>query len=268
MKMKDEDVGDIYWRKGYVHIPRLFDLETMNGCLGEIDGLMASGAHRDPLNLRYESRKSLDGVLVVDRIDPILDILPTMDLIARSPIIGQILSRIFSKPVSLLKSKVIIKAPGTLGYMAHQDFLYWRWLSLPPASLCSVIVSLADTLPNSGGITYYPGLHAKLLESVEHGLNGDIDKKYLDMTIAELPNMAQGDVVIFHSLTPHESKANRSDSNRTVMISSYAAIEDESLYRQYYDREISRRLESYRTGRGDESLARFKASLKHFSAQL
>lgn len=114
----------------------------------------------------------------------------------------------------------------------------------------------------------YDGLHQALIPAQEHDPNGDLDEAKLASVTSEAPVLRRGDAIVFHSLTPHASSANVSSSDRTLLISSYAAVSDDKLYKKYYDREVMRRLESYRSGLGREALDRFAQSQEAIDSRI
>lgn len=61
------------------------------------------------------------------------------------------------------------------------------------------------------------------------------------MSSIQVPALEAGDVLVFHSLTPHFSGRNDSEVPRTVLLPSYSVTDDSRLYQKYYKREIVRR---------------------------
>lgn len=262
------DLHERFWSRGYVVLRGFFAPALIERCGAELQRLLDSRAHEDPLNLRYESRRTLAAGSVVDRIDPVLDLLPSLRALAMHAELADALQAALGEPTSLLKAKLIIKRPGTAGYMAHQDFLYWRWLELEPDKLCSVAVALGDSDESSGNLKLYPGMHRELIRATEHDPSGDIAPSRLAGREFECPSLQRGDVIVFHSLTPHESAANVSSHARNLLIASYAAVSERGLYRRYYEREMARRLESYRSGLGNEALIDFARAQDSFDARM
>jgi ectoine hydroxylase-related dioxygenase (phytanoyl-CoA dioxygenase family) len=264
----DNSLHERFWTRGYVVLRAFFAPTLIERCGEELARLLASGAHEDPLNLRYESRRTVGAGSVVDRIDPVLDLVPSLRELAMHAELASALHTAMGEPTSLLMAKLIIKRPGTAGYMAHQDFLYWRWLELDPDKLCSVAVALGDNEEGSGNLKLYPGMHRELIRANEHDPSGDIAPSLLANRVSECPSLQRGDVIVFHSLTPHESAANASTRDRNLLIASYAAVSERGLYRRYYEREMARRLESYRSGRGNEALIDFARAQDSFDARM
>ena len=229
-----------YWDKGYTVLRGLYSEEEVAQYRAECDRLWELDGLDDDLNLRTEFRRSGDE-FVFDRLDPVLDISPTLNGAATHALLMEALKTVLGGDAKLLKCKLIQKAPRVNGYAAHQDFLYWTWLDMDPDALCTVVVNLYPSDARSGGIGFYPHQHGALVPGPPDNPEGDCDVSRLDPETVEFPALEAGDVLVFHSLVPHFSGRNEAEVPRTVLLPSYAVTEDDALYQRYYQREVVRR---------------------------
>ena len=90
--------------------------------------------------------------------------------------------------------------------------------------------------PENGGIARYGGYHDRMLtpEGVMRNFNAE-EIAAVDPARREVPETQPGDVVIFHSLTPHDSGRNTSDRPRRSFYLSYSAARCGDLNAAYYE---------------------------------
>jgi ectoine hydroxylase-related dioxygenase (phytanoyl-CoA dioxygenase family) len=233
--------ADEYWTRGYTIVRGVYDDVEIATLRAECDRLWTLPGLLDDLNLRSEFRRNVDGSYVADRLDPVLDLSrPLLDAVL-APKLAGILASVLGATAQLLKCKLIRKDPGTGGYAHHQDFLYWRWLNMPPDALCSVGIPLYTSDREHGGIEFFPGYHQSLLPGTGGNLDADFDIEHIDLKTGEVPTVEPGDVLLFHSLAPHRSAANLGAHSRTLILPSFAVSDRRDLYRNYYKREVARR---------------------------
>lgn len=232
---------DQYWRDGYTVLRNVYTDDEIEAYRAECDRLWTLDGLDDDLNLRTEFRRGPDGGYVFDRLDPVLDISPTLNAAAAHPVLMSALATVLGGSAELLKAKLIRKQPGVNGYAAHQDFLYWKWLEMGAETLCTAVINLYPSDARSGGIGFYRGSHQELLPGPADNPEGDFDPAQLDPSTVEFPALDAGDVLVFHSLAPHFSGRNDAEVPRTVLLPSYAVTDESGLYQRYYKREIVRR---------------------------
>ncbi|WNF29195.1 phytanoyl-CoA dioxygenase family protein [Streptomyces sp. C11-1] len=230
-----------YWQDGYTVLPGLFGSEEVDAFRAECERLWNVEGLDDDLNLRTEFRRGPDGGYAFDRLDPVLDISPTLNGAATGTKLMGALEAVLGGSAEILKCKLIRKEPGVKGYATHQDFLYWKWLDTAPDLLCTVVINLYPSDERSGGIAFYRGSHQELVPGPPGNPEGDCDPDRLDPSRIHVPALAAGDVLVFHSLTPHFSGPNDSEHPRTVLLPSYCVTDDTKLYQKYYQQEIIRR---------------------------
>jgi hypothetical protein len=230
-----------YLTNGYTVLPGLYSGEEIESYRAECARLWTLDGLDDDLNLRTEFRRGPDGGFVFDRLDPVLDISPGLTAAATHPKLLAALETVVGGAAKLLKCKLIRKNPGVNGYATHQDFLYWTWLDLDPDLLFTVVINLFPSDRRSGGIGFYRGGHRELVPGPPENPGGDCDPARLDASTVEFPALDAGDVLVFHSLTPHYSERNDAEVPRTVLLPSYVVSDKAGHYERYYEREIVRR---------------------------
>jgi ectoine hydroxylase-related dioxygenase (phytanoyl-CoA dioxygenase family) len=248
--------ADEYWSRGYTVVKNLYSEEDLAAWRGECERLWALPGVLDDLNLRSEFRRNVSGDWVVDRLDPVLDMSGVLLDAVFAPGLLAALRAILGGDATLLKCKLIRKDPGTGGYAQHQDFLYWRWLDMPPDALCSVAIPLYTSNAESGGIEFFPGYHRDLLPGACGNPDADFDISCVDVSTGEVPTLEPGDALVFHSLAPHRSAPNRSNRQRTLLLPSFAVSGPADAYGTYYKREMIRRCAEF------VGFERFESSLQ------
>jgi 2-aminoethylphosphonate dioxygenase len=232
-----------YRTAGYTVLSGLYSPDEIESFRRECTRLWTLDGLDDDLNLRTEFRRGPDGSYLFDRLDPVLDISPGLTRAATHPALLGALETVLGGAAKLVKCKLIRKEPGTNGYAAHQDFLYWRWLDKDPETLFTVAINLYPSDERSGGIGFYRGAHRELIPGPGGDTEADCDPARLDPSTVEVPALDAGDVLVFHSLAPHFSSRNDSERPRTILLPSYCVTDESGLYDRYYKREIVRRCE-------------------------
>ncbi|MEA2826384.1 MAG: 2-aminoethylphosphonate dioxygenase [Actinomycetota bacterium] len=216
-----------YRMDGFVLVRGRFGADQVAAWVGECDRLEASGVMH-PDNLRTHV---LNSPRPPDRLDPVVDLSPVFHSLALD--LASLAAALLGEEAALFKDKLIFKPPGSRGYLAHQDYAYWHWLPVPPPALVTVLVAIDGATVDNGAVELFAGLHDRLL--TEEGRPADVPASALPER-GFLAETAPGDVVAFHSLTPHRSGDNRTTGPRRQLFLSYGAARHGDLYRLYYDR--------------------------------
>jgi 2-aminoethylphosphonate dioxygenase len=218
----------VYRDDGFVLVRGLFTAPEAEAWVGECERLEASGLMH-PDNLRTHV---LHSTRPPDRLDPVVDLSPVFRELAFGERLTALAGELLGDDAVLFKDKLIFKPAGTRGYLAHQDYAYWQWLPAPPAALVTVLVALDAATVENGAVELFAGFHDRLL--TEPGGPADVPDGVLPER-GLLAETAPGDVVGFHSLTPHRSGDNRTSLPRRQLFLSYGAARYGDLYRRYYD---------------------------------
>ena len=126
---------------------------------------------------------------------------------------------------TLLKDKINVKAPSSEPFEPHQDYSA-GWGAYAERHV-TVGLPLFDSSVGSGGLFFAPS-PGRLLSPGSADLTED------DMPLAMYHPIATrvGDAVVFDSLTPHYSLANRDDTPHPILYFTY--VRSPSKYDEYY----------------------------------
>ncbi len=80
----------------------------------------------------------------------------------------------------------------------------------------------------NGAIEFFKGCHDKSLLSQE--TKHTLSSKELENIDSELVELKGGDVIVFHSLTPHSSSRNMSNRSRKHFYCSYSTSKIQNVY--------------------------------------
>ncbi len=234
--LTDEQVA-AYHRDGYLILRQCFTPNEIETFQAEADRLYHSDLV-DPMNLRTPTRLLGGGEKETERVDPVIDVSDVFYRAVTDERITEPLRQIFGEPAHLFKDKLIFKHPGMSGYQMHQDYAWWQpqgteshLPSIAPEKILSVMIAIdaADAL--NGAIELFPGYHDRLLTPPGKLTNfREEENRLIDRSKGLLGVTAPGDVVIFHSLTPHCSESNRSTGSRRQLYMTYNAASAGNVY--------------------------------------
>lgn len=204
-----------YLSAGFITVRGVFSDDEVHRMRTECESLLVRPELFEQNIPEAAVRRDLDGNPVRDRLDPVVTVSPLFQQTAADPRLAGLASSVFGGPAQLFKDKLIVKPPGVSGYGMHQDFAYWEWTGIPPEALLSVQVALDDADTDNGAILFYPGLHHSRLPAPP-GAPRDVDEAAINLDTVSVGRTRAGDVILFHSLTPHNSEPNRSNRPRRV----------------------------------------------------
>jgi ectoine hydroxylase-related dioxygenase (phytanoyl-CoA dioxygenase family) len=222
-----------YAADGYLIVPGVFSSDE----IAELDVEATRVRGREDLidtdNIRCRWQDDLDGVCRFDCFDPVIDLSALCARVARDPRLLAIISALYGEPACLFKDKLIFKAPHTLGYKLHQDYI--SWTSFPTTFLTAIIaIDRADA--ESGATEVFPGYHVKGCLTPPDGMYHQLPEDAVDTSTGVVLELAPGDVALFSGYTPHRSGPNRSGHWRRLLYLSYNAMSDGGEQRdRHYD---------------------------------
>lgn len=232
-KTRLDRLANDYWQKGYVVVKDILTTTEVVELQAECDRLL----RRDDLFIQRipeaQLRQDKQGRPIRDRLDPVFPYSSKLRALTDKSSLQDILKAILNDSAILFKDKLIFKPPGVTGYELHQDYAYWRHLDLPADSLLSVQIAIDSADEQNGAIVLYPGLHHSSLPAPSDS-HRDVCPSAVKAYAEEVICTNPGDVLIFHSLTPHFSGSNRSGGYRRTLYLPYNAGKHGDLYKTYY----------------------------------
>lgn len=235
-----------YREDGFIVLPSFFDSQRINAVRAEAESLRNRSDLVDPRNLRCRFMPDVrkNGRTVFEVFDPIIDLSPACESLARDPALLEVLRAIYGEPASLFKDKLIYKPSGARGYGIHQDWIAWPGF---PRSFLTVLIALDEADATNGCTSVFAGMHRYGCLAAEDGEYHQFSPE--DMGTAPRIDLilAPGDIAIFTGFTPHCSEPNLSDRDRRQLFLSYNAQSDGGDLRawHYDDFQSRRRQRSY-----------------------
>lgn len=227
---------DQYHRDGFIILPSVCSQQEIMELQLEADQLLGRVDLIDRSNIRCRWQFHVDtGQLCFDGFDPIIDISPVFERLARHERIVGAVSSLYGESACLIMDKLIFKPPGALGYGLHQDYISWASF---PKSFTTVIVAIDFANSSNGATEMFPGYHQGGCMSPEDGRYHALTRDKVGKSKGVMLNLAPGDAAIFSGFTPHRSAPNSSKQWRRLVYLSYNAFSDggdqrESIYARY-----------------------------------
>ncbi|MDF2962266.1 MAG: hypothetical protein K0S39_4001 [Paenibacillus sp.] len=222
-----------YKEQGYLVLRNVFTEHDAKVMQTECDRLLTLDPYTDPYNIRAGHKSYANGSVAIERMDPVHDISPVFaDLVQDERILSPLRDIYLDEPL-LFKDKLIFKLPGANGYSMHQDAAWWQ--GFPIDGLISVMVAIDGATTENGGLELFPGYHDRLRSTVGELRNmnaGEIAG--VDPKSGEIVETNPGDIIIFHSYTPHQSGPNLSNVSRKQLFLTYSPSKNGQLYRAHY----------------------------------
>ncbi|MEM7253321.1 MAG: phytanoyl-CoA dioxygenase family protein, partial [Pseudomonadota bacterium] len=183
--------------QGFVHIPHLFDLATVERLLSWTDEMVARPERPGEHMVYYEDDLQHPGKRVLSRIENFCPYHEQFDALLRRGALKQCVDEAMETDAVLFKEKVNFKLPGADGFKAHQD-AQAGWNTYAPYHV-TVLVSLDATTVENGCLEIAPCPGGQ-------SLIGDLwsplsDDQFDPARYQSLPT-APGDAVLFDSYVP------------------------------------------------------------------
>lgn len=212
-----------YHRDGYLTVPGVFK-EEATALQEEAARLLTLTPLMEANNIRCRWQDHAEtGECRFDCFDPVIDISPVCERIARAPALLKMASQLYGEAAYLFKDKLIFKPPGAKGYDLHQDYISWEGF---PESFLTVIVAIDPSDSRSGATEVFSGYHQQGCMSPRDGQYHQLSEDRVDLTRGIHLDLAPGDVAFFSGFTPHRSAVNQSDHSRRLLYLSYNAARD------------------------------------------
>lgn len=222
--MPDADQIGRYNADGFLVRRGVFGCDEVAALQSEARRLMQRTDLMDNDNIRCRWQNHAEtGECRFDCFDPVIDLSPLCERIARDGRILKTLEALYGEPAHLFKDKLIFKPPGALGYGLHQDYISWPTF---PTSFVTVIVAIDPAEPDNGATEVFPGYHQQGCLSPRDGMYHELTAEQVDLSLGVTLNLSPGDIAIFSGYTPHRSAPNRSAEWRRLLYLSYNAHGD------------------------------------------
>lgn len=234
MSMLSDSQLEHYRKEGFLIVRGVMEPEDLDLLHDECRRLWISVAI-DESNRRIQWRMRLDGSKIADRIDPVLDISPPIRAVAKQRCLREPVEQLLRySDTRVFKGKLISKWPQTAGYAMHQDYAYWcNYTEAEADFFVTALVALDRFDADSGTVEFFPSLHQQRIPPPSDNPN-DVDENQIDLSTGILAVLEPGDVVFFHSLTPHRSGPNLSQDNRESIFFTYVTAQYSDTTDRYY----------------------------------
>jgi len=210
-----------YRAEGFLVVRGLLTADEVARVAADADALRARADLIHPSNLRCRFQPHFaSGEHLLEAVDPVVEVSPAIDAIARDPRVVGLVSAVLGAPALLFKDKLIFKPPGSNGYALHQDFISWPGF---PRTFTSVALAIDPSTIENGCIEAYAGAHVRGYLSPRDGDFHDLPEHLVaDAPLVRL-ELAPGDAAVFGCFLPHRSSPNRSTQGRRQLYLSYSS---------------------------------------------
>jgi hypothetical protein len=220
----NDDAAAQYASDGFTILPGVFSSDEIDALRVEADRLFRRSDLIDTDNIRCRWQNHFQtGECRFDCFDPVIDLSPVCENIARSPKLLGLLGALYGETACLFKDKLIFKIPGAEGYQLHQDYIAWDSF---PRSFLTAIVAIDPCDRENGATEVFRGYHVRGYMSPPDGVYHKLADDVVDPSKGVVLSLQPGDVAVFSGYTPHRSAANRSDRSRRMLYLSYNALSD------------------------------------------
>jgi hypothetical protein len=213
-----------YQRDGFLILRGLFNAREISELSEDAGRLLQRKDLIDSDNIRCRWQNHVEtGECRFDCFDPVLDLSPAFERLARDPRIIGAVSELYGERACLFKDKLIFKPPGAQGYGLHQDYISWPSF---PESFVTVIVAIDPASKENGATEVFPGYHHLGTLSPRDGMYHELTADQVDVSTGVMLDLDAGDLGIFSGFTPHRSGPNLSGDWRRLAYLSYNAVSD------------------------------------------
>ncbi len=217
---------DAYGRDGYLLVEDLVSAEELTALRERLRDYTHGGRPTDRLTIQIEPRVARgelhvdhpgDGIRKIDGLVQGDDLFRKLGL---HPNIVGIIAQILGPDLKLFRNSLLLKPPevgSPKGW--HQDSPYWP---IAPMELCSCWFPLDDATPENGCMVVLPGWQTRgPLPHVHVTDDYVIAPECVDAAQTVMVPMRAGSGLFFHSLLPHYTAPNRSQTWRRAIALSY-----------------------------------------------
>lgn len=198
-----------YRTDGFVFVRGMYSAASIRAIADSIRALAAAEPRRGEQMVYYEDSLLNPGKRVLSRIERFVGYHEGLTRLVLGEDMTGRAGELLGEEAVLFKEKINFKEPGGSGFTPHQDVQAgWKTYA---HTFVSVLITIDESTEENGCIEIASGHHTK----------GLIGKEWAPLEGPELRNVdfvkyptSPGDVVFFDGYTPHQSKANVSDTPR------------------------------------------------------
>jgi len=142
-----------------------------------------------------------------------------------------IVSALMGEQAVLYKEKINYKLMGGAGFLPHQDAPAYPFIE----TSISCMIAVDQSTTSNGCLEVVDGQHHVLLPMNERGC---IVNEWVEAHEWHPVEMEAGDVLFFHSHTPHRSGTNNSQRDRRAIYPTFNAASEGDLRSDYYEEKL------------------------------
>jgi ectoine hydroxylase-related dioxygenase (phytanoyl-CoA dioxygenase family) len=139
---------------------------------------------------------------------------------------------LLGEPAVLYKEKINYKLAGGAGYAPHQDAPAYPFIDIH----VSCMVAIDDSMAENGCLEVVSGMHHEVLPTDDVGcIRADV----VDALQWDPVEVRAGQILWFHSRTPHRSGPNTSSVARRALYPTYNAASEGDMRADYYRTKVA-----------------------------
>lgn len=196
------------------------EIEDLQVSVSEIQNWTDSG---DWLNYR----ELTDDGPKLCRTENFINFHPRLRKIIAEGIVLDCVSELMGEPAVLYKEKINYKLKGGAGFAPHQDAPAYPFIK----KSISCMIAVDESTIENGCLEVVDQEHHALLDMNSQGC---IVTSWVEQHVWQPVEMRPGDVLFFHSHTPHRSGPNQSDRDRRAVFPTFNALSEGDLRNAYY----------------------------------
>jgi ectoine hydroxylase len=224
MKLSSE--SEKFWEDGYFIIRKAFKKDEMQIIKRVINSQLGMKLHAENIRRKIQQgqRPSFETIFVWNDT-------ARFDIFSKAVRSHKIMERLeffYQDEVYVYHNKVILKYPGIIGFLYHQDYAYWYGMGNLYPDMAAAFIAVDESTKQNGCLKIIKGSHK--MGRIEHVYNNGVADSgvcpaRLKVIRQRLPEvyieLDSGDAVIFHCNTLHGSNDNTSQDSRIALIGTY-----------------------------------------------
>ena len=217
------------WRRdGYLHLTDLLE-PVVRDALGDWSDDVAGSADGSVL----QHHEMTDDGAVLARSEHFAGVHRGFASLVGDGVVARAGAELLGEPIVLYKEKINHKLPGGAGFAPHQDATAYRFVE----THLTCMVAIDDATIENGCLEVVAGCHHELLVDDGDGCLPASAAGALEWRPVE---MRAGDVLWFHSRTPHRSGPNHSLRSRRALFLTFNVATEGDRRSAYYADKIAR----------------------------